>query len=183
MRLKHYILSLRKFRNWHKLLGIFLSVFLLISAVTGILLSLKKDVKIIQPPTTKGSSKTLDTWLPLKDLAAIASTEFYKQHIDQKDNPVHRIDVRPTKGIAKVLFKKGYWEVQIDGTSGEIKSISKRHSDWIEQLHDGSIISDNFKLVSMNVLGIGVLVMICTGLWLWYGPKRYRLLKKRSSKK
>jgi uncharacterized iron-regulated membrane protein len=87
------------------------------------------------------------------------------------------MDVRPSKGIAKVLFENGYWEVQIDGTSGKILSISRRHSDWIEHLHDGSIISDWFKLVSMNYLGLGALFLIGTGIWLWYGPKKVRQIK------
>ena len=80
--------------------------------------------------------------------------------------------------MVKVLFEKGNWEVQIDGTSGEVKSIAKRYSDWIESLHDGSIISDGFKLVSMNVLGIGVLILMSSGIWLWYGPKVIREMKR-----
>ena len=79
---------------------------------------------------------------------------------------------------AVALFKGGNWEVQIDGTSGEVKSIAKRYSDWIESLHDGSIISDLFKLISMNLLGIGVLFLMGTGIWLWYGPKVVRELKR-----
>ena len=39
--------------------------------------------------------------------------------------------------------------------------------------------SDLFKLISMNGLGIGLLVLMLTGLWLWYGPRRYRRLKRR----
>ncbi len=183
MAFRKYIQNLRKSRKLHKLLGTSLSAFLIISAVTGILLSLKKDVDIIQPPTTKGISKDLSTWLPLEQIDSIAKVAFYTAHPDQDQNPIDRFDVRPSKGIVKVLFDKGYWEVQIDGTNGEIKSIARRHSDWIESLHDGSIISDLFKLISMNLLGFGLLFLILTGLWLWYGPKRFRFLKKNYRKK
>ncbi|MEL6845277.1 MAG: PepSY-associated TM helix domain-containing protein [Bacteroidota bacterium] len=176
-RLKQYIKSLRTFRVWHRLLGTTLAMLLVISAVTGILLALKKEVAVIQPPTQKGVSKTLDTWLPLDSLAQMATTAFHTAHPVEYDNYIDRMDVRPSKGIVKVLFERGYWEVQIDGTSGEIKSIAKRHSDWIEHLHDGSIVSNVFKLISMNVLGFGLLLLIATGLWLWYGPKRVRRLK------
>ncbi|MEZ4980895.1 MAG: PepSY domain-containing protein [Saprospiraceae bacterium] len=69
---------------------------------------------------------------------------------------------------------------QIDGQSGEIYSISRRYSDWIEQLHDGSIIAEWFKWLSMNYLGLGLIVMIITGTWLWWGPKRIRNLKLKS---
>lgn len=180
MKLRNYITSLRKFRNWHRLLGLSLSAFLVISALTGILLSFKKDVALLQPPTQKGISKNLEQWKPLSELSDLATIAFYAAHPNQSNNSVDKIDVRPSKGVAKVLFEEGYWEVQIDGTSGEIKSIARRHSDWIEHLHDGSIISDWFKLLSMNVLGVGVLVMISTGLWLYYGPRKYRKKKQKT---
>lgn len=170
---------MRKFRVLHRWMGLTLAILLIISAVTGILLALKKDVNLIQPPTQKGISKNLSDWKPLHELSSIAEAAFYKSHPDQKDNPVDKMDVRPSKGIVKVLFKKGYWEVQVDGVNGEVKSIAKRHSDWIEHLHDGSIVSDGFKLFSMNFLGLGLLFLITTGVWLWYGPRRVRKEKKR----
>lgn len=178
-KLKTYISSLRQSRVWHRYSGLFLAILLVISSITGILLALKKDIDIIQPPTQKGVSKQLNTWKSVEELATIATTEFHKNYPEQVGNEVDRIDVRPSKGIAKVLFDRGYWEVQIDGTSGEVKSIAQRHSDWIEALHDGSIISDGFKLVSMNTLGLGVLLMIGTGVWLYYGPKKVREMKRR----
>lgn len=162
------------------MLGVFLAFFIVISALTGVLLAWKKDVNIIQPPTQKGVSKSLETWKPIHELAALATKAFHKKYPEQIKNKVDRIDVRPSKGSAKVLFKKGYWEVQIDGTTGEIKSIAQRHSDWIEQLHDGSLIADWFKMLSMNVLGLGLIIMTATGFWLWYGPKKYRHLKKHN---
>ncbi len=174
-----YIKSLRSSRVWHRLLGITLATFLLISAVTGILLALKKDVDVLQPPTQKGESKDLATWKSMSELANLAETAFYQDQPEQKGNLIDRMDVRPSKGIVKILFKKGNWEVQLDGTSGQVKSVAKRHSDWIESLHDGSIVNDIFKLVSMNLLGFGVLFMIGSGLWLWYGPKRYRKLRNK----
>lgn len=180
MKRQFYIKSLRKFRIWHRYIGLAIAILLFISAITGILLALKKEVDVLQPPTKKGVSKTLETWKPLSELAEIAATEFYQAYPEQAGNEVDRMDVRPSKGIVKVLFDKGYWEVQIDGTNGEIKSIERRHSDWIEQLHDGSIISDWFKLGSMNFLGIGSILMILSGLWLYYGPKQYRKLKLKS---
>lgn len=179
MAFRKYIQNLRKSRKLHKLLGTSLSALLFISALSGILLALKKDVAIIQPPTQKGLSKQLDTWLPLSQLDSIASTALHSKYPEQVDNVVDRLDVRPSKGVVKVLFEKGYWEVQVDGANGHVLSIAKRHSDWIEALHDGSIISDFFKLISMNVLGFGVLFLILTGLWLWYGPKRFRWLKRK----
>lgn len=180
MKAHHYIDSLRKFRVGHRGIGVIVSLLVIISASTGILLALKKEVNIIQPPTQKGISTDLNDWKPINQLAEIAQAALAQKATDISTN-IDRIDVRPSKGIVKVLFEEAWWEVQIDGKSGEVLSIAKRHSDWIEALHDGSIISDGFKLISMNFLGFGLLLMVITGLWLWYGPKRYR--KKKASGK
>jgi len=177
LNLQSIVNSLRKFRVFHRWLGLSLALLLIISAITGVLLALKKDVSVIQPPTQKGVSDNLIEWRSIAELKMLSINALHEAHPDQRNNLVDRLDVRPSKGIVKVLFIEGTWEVQIDGKSGEILSIAKRHSDWIESLHDGSIISDFFKLISMNFLGIGLLVLIATGFWLWYGPRRIRKIK------
>ena len=177
-RLRRYVQSLRKFRVWHRLLGISLAAFLLVSAVTGLLLGWKKDVEVLQPSSQRGSAATLTEWLPLAQLSEAAKNGLYAAQPDQTGNTIARMDVRPDKGMVKVLFEEGNWEVQLDGANATVLSVAKRHADWIESLHDGSIVSDGFKLISMNVLGIGLLVMVLTGLWLWYGPKLVRRLKR-----
>lgn len=169
---------LRNYREYHKYLGIALAIFLLISAVTGFFLGWKKDVNLLQPPSQKGISTDLADWMPIDSLAQLAEMALYEAYPTQSDNPIDRLDARPDKGMIKVLFKQDWWEVQIDGTNGEILSIAKRHSDWIEKIHDGSIIGDTFKLISMNILGVGLTLMIVTGIWLWYGPKIVRRLRK-----
>lgn len=180
MRKVHIIQSLRDFRRYHKVVGILISFFIFISALTGIFLALKKQSDWIQPPTQKGATKELSNWLPIDSIAFLATQAFQAQHPSEGNVRIDRIDVRPSKGIAKVLLDQGWWEVQIDGQSGAVKSIARRHSDWIEALHDGSIISETFKLISMNLLGFGLLLMTITGLWLWYGPKYFRKYKQKN---
>lgn len=167
--------SVRGYRKWHKYFGLSVSLFVLISAITGILLAWKKDITVLQPPTQKGVTTTIADWQPVERLAevAVAAVDSLQLTADNLD----RIEYRPTKGIAKVIFDTGSWEVQVDATSLEVLSVAKRHSDWIEHLHDGSIISDGFKLISMNFLGIGLLALLVTGLWLWLGPIKIRKLK------
>lgn len=181
MKLKTLIKSLRNFRVFHRWIGLTLALLLMISAVTGVLLALKKEVEIIQPPTQRGVSENLAEWKSLDEISAIAEKALHETYPEQKENSVDRMDARPSKGIVKVLFEAGNWEVQVDGKSGEVKSVEKRYSDWIESLHDGSIISDGFKLFSMNFLGIGLLFLIGTGVWLWYGPRRVRMKKRKKN--
>lgn len=179
MKLKKYIYSLRRFRVFHRYLGLTLAAFLTISAVTGILLALKKDVDILQPVTQKGTTSDLASWKQMSEIATIGQEALAAAHPDLKNNPIKRIDARPSKGVAKIIFENGNWEVQVDASSGKVLSIGKRYSDWIESLHDGSIISDLFKLISMNFLGFGLLILIGSGFWLWLGPKRFRELRKK----
>ena len=167
--------SVRSYRKWHKYFGLSLALFVLVSAVTGILLAWKKNIEVLQPPTQKGVTTTLADWQPVDSLARIAVQA--ADSLGLTADNLDRIEYRPTKGIAKVIFDTGSWEVQVDATTLEVLSVAKRHSDWIEQLHDGTIISDTFKLISMNYLGIGLIVLLITGIWLWLGPRKIRKLK------
>lgn len=116
----------------------------MISAVTGILLALKKDFDILQPPTQEGISQQLLEWQSIDTLAKVALVHLHSNIENSNHIQIDQIDVRPSKGIAKVIFDSGCWEVQIDGATAKVLSMARRHSDWIEHLHDGSIISDGF---------------------------------------
>ncbi len=164
---------------FHRWIGISLAAFLLISAITGVLLSLKKDFDILQPPTQKGQTVDLQKWKTLEELNEIGLAAAQNLYPD-KSYTIDRIDVRPSKGVVKVLFKEENLEIQLDGATGTVLSAAPRWSDWIESIHDGSIISDLFKLISMNALGWGVVIMVVSGFWLWYGPRRLRKKRKES---
>ncbi|MCB0637170.1 MAG: PepSY domain-containing protein, partial [Lewinella sp.] len=78
-------------------------------------------------------------------------------------------------------FADHYWEVQLDGATGEPLQVALRRSDFLEQLHDGSLFDlqlntrgDWIKLVYTSLMGISLLTFSLTGFWLWYGPKIMR---------
>lgn len=177
MNLKRTVKSVRNYRTYHRYLGLTLSVLLIISAITGILLGWKKNIDWLQPSSQNGVSTQIADFqsvelLTQTALEAVDSIGLNISHLD-------RIEYRPDKGMAKVRFTEGHWEVQVDAVNLRVLSVAKRNSDWIEQLHDGSIISDSFKLFSMNILGIGLSILIMSGLWLYFGPKRIRALKSK----
>jgi uncharacterized iron-regulated membrane protein len=167
--------STRWSRRWHRILSITIAAVLLISSLTGLLLSWKKNVDLLQPISRSGVDMDMSNWKPVTEIAGIAKHALDSLDIDGKQ--IDRMDYRPDKGIVKVLFVKGYWEVQVDCTTGEILSVQRRYSDMIEKIHDGSIISDGFKLGAMNIFGFGLLFLITTGFLLWYGPRRIRKIK------
>ncbi len=149
-------------------------------AVTGILLGWKKHSgEVIMPDTYRGTSTEMAHWLPLDRLSALASSALEER--TGEVSALDRIDARPEKGSLKFLFKNRQLEVQLDGATGEVLSVGRRHSDWIEQVHDGSIIDDwlgvpngLFKVFYNSLMGLALIIFTVTGFWLWYGPRRMR---------
>lgn len=171
---------LRAARPLHRWVGVPSALFLFIISITGILLGWKKDIALLQPPTARGIATQLSEWRATHEIADSAQAAL-AQHLqrDPADLPIDRLDARPARGIVKVLFATGYWEVQIDAASLDILSIARRHCDWIEEVHDGSIIGDTFKVVAMSVFGLALAGLNITGFWLWYGPIHIRRRKQR----
>ena len=91
-----------------------------------------------------------------------------------------RIDIRPDKGVVKFVFVEHYWGVQLDGATGEVLHIERRRADFIENVHDGSVLDylagtgGQIKLAYTSIMGVALLTFTLTGFWLWYGPKRFR---------
>lgn len=147
------------------------------------MLGWKKNVKLL-PPTEKGISMDSENWLSLDSIQSIALT--YANQQVKEGSTISRIDVRPQKGIAKVVFANHFAEVQIDCQSGKILSTKKRYSDLIESIHDGSIIDklfglnhQPFKLLYTSILSISLILLCISGFFMWVNPKRMRKLKKQ----
>ncbi|MBL7872939.1 MAG: PepSY domain-containing protein [Cyclobacteriaceae bacterium] len=175
MAIQNLVYRLRQFRSIHKWIGISVFLFMIITASTGVLLGWKKNVNLLQPSTVKGSTLAMDKWVGFDQVAHAAMRGI--DSVTARKIEIDRMDVRPDKGIIKVTFKEENWEAQIDGGTGKVLSVAQRHADWIEHIHDGSIISESFKIVYTNYLGWGLLFLSITGLWLWYGPKVIRKAK------
>ncbi len=176
--IKPKVKALRLYRVFHRWLGIPLIIFFFIIGITSILLAWKKKAELL-PPTLKTSVEN-GTWILPSEMVQIGEIEIEKLGLDTE---VDRIDIRPDKGIAKITFKTHFTEVQLDGFSGEVLSVSTRHSDWIEKVHDGSIIDyywtgeEGAKLTYSTLTSLGLILMSISGFYLWYFPKRIRKLK------
>jgi uncharacterized iron-regulated membrane protein len=165
----HLKKSLKRPRRWHRLTGVSLALFVLISSITGLLLAWKKQVAWLQPVEYTGVSTNIEAWANPNLIASAANMALMDTlKMEEANLPViDRLDFRPKRGIVKVIYK-GDWEVQVDATTGIIYSVAKRNVDWIERLHDGSIVADWFKNVSMSFLSLGLLFMLSTGMWIWW---------------
>ncbi len=177
---------LRDFRALHRTTGAVLFVFFFFVAVSGLFLGWKKHSggKIL-PNTQHGTSTALAEWLPADSLARIAKAAVQPLH---GSVVIDRMDVRPGKGVVKIRFEGHYTEVQVDGATGAVLQIAQRRSDWLEALHDGSLVETwlglkggYFKVFYTTVTACALLIFTITGFWLWYGPKRLRRERRQRS--
>ncbi len=170
----------RAFRWLHRNIAVPLLIFFFVVSVTGLLLGLKKNTGILAP-TKKGTAPGLAGWIPLDSLEKIAIRTVKDSIENMDDVELDRIDIRPDKGIAKFSFKDSYHGLQIDGTTGKILLIERRTSDLIEDIHDGSILdnwigtgNEQIKVIYTTIMGLSLLLLVVSGFWLWYGPKKIR---------
>ena len=176
---------LRTFRKIHRITGAFLFIFFFFISISGVILGWKSHSNgLILPKTSAGTSANLKHWLPLDSLHKKANIILHDSISSSLSLELDRIDVRKDKGILKFVFKNHYWEIQLDGATGNLLSIGKRHSDFFESIHDGSILDTYFttsnkqiKLIYTTVMGLSLLLFTITGFWLWYGPKRMKKIK------
>ena len=173
---------LRLFRKIHRFTGACLFIFFFVVSMSGLLLGWKKHSQgMILPKTQKGVSTNPTDWKSLDELQVKAKDIANKTSPKFTSDKIDRMDVRPTKGIVKILFADDFREIQLDMTDGEMLSLESRYSDLIEKIHDGSILDrslstsdDYFKLFYTTLMGGSLLIFTITGFWLWFGPKLMR---------
>jgi len=168
----------RFYRKLHKWVAIPLLVFFFLIGATGFLLGLKKHTGLL-PPTLKGISADSKQWLPVDSLVIIAGN--YAQSTLKKSGSIDRIDIRPGKGIAKIVYADHFTELQLDCTTGSVLSVKTRTSDIIEKIHDASILdfliktkNEQFKLVYTFTLSVGLMLLSLSGFFLWFNPIRIK---------
>jgi len=175
-------LILRNFKQLHNVTGVLLAVFILLISATGLLLGWKKDtLGYLQPETQTGTTSDLEKWLPLDSLQKLAEQALKASALSLKPVEVDRIDVRKNHGVVKFNFKTIYYEIQLDGATGQVLHIGKRRSDFIEQLHDGSLLDKYFgtdgeiiKLIYSTLIGLAMIMFALTGIYIYFFPKRRR---------
>lgn len=179
--------TIRIFRKVHRVAALLFSIFFFIIAVTGLLLGAKKHSgDIIQAKPRQGSSTEFCHWLPMDSLHRNAC-QIYRDSISQT-LPLNltRIDVQKERGMVRFVFSGGFWGVQLDGATGQLLHIERRRSDFIEMVHDGSILdrylktsNNQVKLIYTTAMGASLLLLTITGFWLWYGPERVKRGKRK----
>jgi uncharacterized iron-regulated membrane protein len=153
--------QVRKLHYWISPI-IFIPVVIIFT--TGVLLQFKKQSNWIQPNVEVVSDSTpqlLNSYLEV-----VKNIE--EAQINNWDD-VERIDIRPSKGIAKIRSKNN-WEILIDLETIEVYSANYRRSDIIESIHDGSFFSDYVKFGLFMPSGVLLIVLSFTGIFMFLLP-------------
>jgi uncharacterized iron-regulated membrane protein len=162
-------------RRMHYWVSAAIALPVLVVLSTGLLLQLKKQIPWVQPVERKGSGKA--PVVPLDQIARVATESGDASPVAWEQ--IDRIDVRPGKGIAKVILDSGV-EVQVDTTDGRVLSREVRRSDWIESLHDGSFFGGDIgKLGVFLPSAVGLLLLWASGIWMFVLPWVVRARKRR----
>ncbi len=168
----------RLLRQVHYWISLPLLFTIFVIAISGTLLALKKDFAALQPPTQAGARPGA-LGRPLSDLvAAVASVP---GHAATRWQDVERIDVRPGDGIAKVILHSRT-EVQVDLATGKVLQVGYRTSDWLETIHDFSILGDWAKYVFSFGTGLTLIAMAASGAYLFLLPFLVRRRKRKTAR-
>lgn len=152
-------------RKMHRWAAVAAALPLGVIIATGLLLQLKKYAVWIQPPTQRGSGHA--PALGFERILEAARSVPEAQVEGWSD--ISRLDVRPDRGLIKVLAKNN-WEVQLDAVDGRVLQSAYRRSDLIESLHDGSFFHEYAKLGLFFPAGILLLLLWVSGIYLWILP-------------
>jgi len=167
LRLVHYWLSL----------AIFIPSGIIFFA--GIFLMLKKEIDWIQPPTQRGVMTQAMPQISYPQL--LSAVQNSPEAGITRWSDIDKIDMRPSKGIAKVISNTG-WEVQIDTSNAKVLSTNYRRSDLIESIHDGSYFGSWTKLYLFLPIGILLIIMWGTGIYLFVITESQKIKKRKRLK-
>lgn len=152
-------------RQLHRRGALLVALPFLVVIVTGILLQTKKQFAWVQPPEQRTESAV--PGIPFEAILHAAAKHPHTGITSWDD--IDRLDVRPGKGIIKVIGKRR-WELQLDLATAEVLQVAYRRSDLIESLHDGSWFHPAAKLYLFLPAGVIVLGLWLTGVYLWWVP-------------
>jgi uncharacterized iron-regulated membrane protein len=177
-----------QFRKWHSWGGLFLSVFILTVAATGVLLN-HKDV-FFHNAAKKEPTGLLSSTMDYKSLPVSIerALELAREHYG--DVSLEKIELKDERGwlIYKVARGEGD-EIRIDAKTGEVSSKygvslsaqGKTALNWpklVDDLHTGKLFGTLGKLIVDVTSGV-IIALTLTGIYLWGIP----ILRKRENAK
>ena len=176
---------LQQFRSFHRKIASVLFIFFLCISITAILLGWKAAfTKTIFENKKQIVSTTFKQWLPIDSLELLA-TAFLNEKTNNHFIHSERVEVRLAKGYINFGFKNNF-NIQLDGATGQPVLIEQKNGGLIQDIHDGAFVdglvgskSGLSKKIYSSIMGLALLMLTLTGIYLWLKPKQ---IKKQKTK-
>lgn len=156
-------------RTLHRWAGITASLFLILISATGFLLATKGTFGWIRPPEVAGAQIVHAHEIVPLSIAAEAAFALGIAEL-QDLNDIDRIDYRPDKNHFKIVSKRGYHEVQVDGRTGKVLQIAKRNDQLAEDIHDLSYFADWAHDYGLPAVAVLLFALGTTGIIIFTVP-------------
>lgn len=170
----------RATRQGHRWVGIVAAAFLLMLSVTGFLLANKSRFPWMRTPAAEGTPIAVAGEIITIEAALLAAFALGHPELLRLED-VDRVDYRPGDNIFKVISRRGYREVQVDGKTGRVLSSSFRNDQLTEDIHDLSFFGDwaHGWLLPLSAVALGGLAASGIGLFLTPIVRRRQFERKR----
>lgn len=167
-------MSLLQFRKWHRWISIAITLPFLVTLVTGITLATRGFNTWVQP-----NHPPLKTGLTVSFPQLLETVKSVPEARIQSWNDVSQIDIRPGSGNIRIRAKHTMWEIQIDGSTGEITSKGLRRFSLLVAIHEGAYFGPWVRYGVFFPSALGVFFLLVSGIVLYAQP----YLKKRKKGK
>ncbi|MER3413096.1 MAG: hypothetical protein C4340_04275 [Armatimonadota bacterium] len=170
---------LRALHRWAGLIG---SLSLVLIAGTGFLLATKDILGWVKPPTYEGSAlqhhdQIVSVGRAVESAIALGIEEIQTMH------DIERVDYRPGKNVFKIVSLRGYHEVQVHGSTGEVLNVGRRWDQLIEDVHDLSFFATWLHNWWLPVIAAVLFTLGISGVTIFFVPVvrrvRYRRMRAR----
>ncbi len=167
--------SLRALHRWAGLIG---SLFLVLIAGTGFLLATKDTLGWVKPRTQEGTAlahhdEIITVGRAVESAIALGIAEIQTIH------DIERVDYRPDKNVFKVVSLRGYHEVQVDGSTGEVLNVAKRWDQLTEDVHDLRYFATWLRDWWLPVIAALLFTLGATGVTIFFVPVVRRVRHRR----
>jgi uncharacterized iron-regulated membrane protein len=169
---------IRGLRGWHRWTAGIFALFLFITGTTGVLLALKNHFGELKTPMAKAEKVQSEDELVSMDTVVKAGIATGIPELKSLSD-IERIDYRPKQNVFKVVTHEGYKEVQVDGKTGKVLSVTIRRDQFIEDIHDFSFFNDPLRNYWLPIVGLAELLLIGTGVSMLLVVQRRKALAKR----
>lgn len=152
-------MNIKKIRKWHLNIALITVIPLLIICCSGILLSLRNFIPLIQMQPKKGHSG-----LPLIAVEqVIEKVKSIPEAQVRSVEDIKSIEIRPALGTYNIRSKNGY-EIQMDFANGDILAASQRWTGILNDIHEGVYFANWVKMGIFIPTGFAFLMLLFTGL-------------------